>query len=190
MKFFYLLLALCSVLLNGCVTQPTAQPTAQAQQVSKSTFFKQQDDISDILAFSHTFSNLDTESQKRTFDEINQQATKDRNNTSLQAKLAIMFALPSSYQQDPAKAASLIQTLLHNKTLSEPEVAYVEIIYVFTSDIIRQQLFIKDESKKNEATMQKYDVLQKKYNALEQKLTDLKNIEKKLSDRDIKTNDK
>jgi hypothetical protein len=174
MKCFYLILALCSALLNGCVTQPTAQ----TQPISPLTLFKQ-DDISDILAFSHTFAKLDTESQKRTFDEVNQQAIKNRNNTLLQTKLAIMLALPSSDQQDPAKAASLMQTLLHNKALSEPETAFIETLYAFTSDIIRQQLFIKDESKKNEAAVQKYEVLQKKYNALEQKLTDLKNIEKK-----------
>jgi hypothetical protein len=188
MKYLYLILVLFSVLLNGCVTQPKVQP--QAKQKTELPFFKHQDDISDILTFSHTFASLDVESQKKIFDEINQQVIKDNHDMSLQIKLATMLALPSSHQRDSTKATSLMQTLMQNKTLSEPEIAYIETLYAFTTDIIRQQLLTKDESKKNEASVQKYEALQKKYSALEQKLTDLKNIEKKLNDRDIKTNDK
>lgn len=188
MKYLYLILVLFSVLLNGCVTQPKAQ--SQAKQKTELPFFKHQADISDILAFSHTFASLDVESQKKNFDEVNQQAIKDNHDTSLQIKLATMLALPTSHLRDSVKATGLMQTLMQNKTLSEPEIAYIETLYAFTTDIIKQQLLTKDESKKNDVSVQKYEVLQKKYSALEQKLTDLKNIEKKLNDRDIKTNDK
>jgi hypothetical protein len=188
MKYLYLTLVLFSVFLNGCVAQPKAQP--QAKQKTELPFFKHQVDISDILTFIHTFSSLDAESQKKIFDEINQQAIKDNHDMSLQMKLASMLALPSSHQRDTPKAINLMQTIIQNKSLSEPEIAYIEMLYAYTTDIIKQQLLTKDESKKNEASAQKYEALQKKYIALEQKLTDLKNIEKKLNDRDIKTNDK
>ena len=188
MKYLYLILVLFSVLLNGCVTQPKAQ--SQAKQKTELPFFKHQADISDILTFSHTFASLDVESQKKNFDEVNQQAIKDNHDMTLQIKLATMLALPTSHLRDSMKATGLMQTLMQNKTLSEPETAYIETLYAFTTDIIKQQLLTKDESKKNEASVQKYEALQKKYSALEQKLTDLKNIEKKLNDRDIKTNDK
>ncbi|MGZ8271589.1 MAG: hypothetical protein ACXW1T_10250 [Methylophilus sp.] len=188
MKYLYLILVLFSVLLNGCVTQPKAQP--QAKQKTELPFFKHQADISDILTFSRNFSSLDVESQKKNFEEVSQQAIKDNHDMSLQIKLATMLALPTSHLRDSMKATGLMQTLMQNKILSEPEIAYIETLYVFTTDIIKQQLLTKDESKKNDASVQKYEALQKKYSALEQKLTDLKNIEKKLNDRDIKTNDK
>jgi PBP1b-binding outer membrane lipoprotein LpoB len=188
MKYLYLILVLFSVLLNGCVAQPKAQ--SQAKQKTELPFFKHQADISDILTFSHTFASLDVESQKKNFDEVNQQAIKDIHDMTLQIKLATMLALPTSHLRDSMKATGLMQTLMQNKTLSEPEIAYIETLYAFTTDIIKQQLLTKDESKKNDVSVQKYEALQKKYSALEQKLTDLKNIEKKLNDRDIKTNDK
>ena len=43
---------------------------------------------------------------------------------------------------------------------------------------------------KLESTQQKYETLQQKYEALEQKLNELKNIEKTMNERNIKTDNK
>lgn len=183
MNYFKILLLLISFFISGCIMQP-AKTTDKNQ---KSSFiFLERDDIKEILIFSHVYLNLDPLSQKKKYEEIKQSSINNAKNTTLKIQLATMLTLPSSQMKDSTMATSLLQELINNKSLSESELAYVETLNVFTNESIRQQQQTKDELKKSEVLLQKNELLQKKHDALEKKLIDLKNIERKLIDRDIK----
>lgn len=99
-----------------------------------------------------------------------------------------MYALPSSYAKEATKAHVLLQQLKDDNTLNDTDKAFINQLYLFNNENIKQQQKNRDDAKaletlsqKYESLENKYETLEKKYDASEQKLLRLKNIEKKLN---------
>jgi len=180
-NFKLLILFLLSV--SGCVLQPTSTSN---NEKNTNYLFVAQDDIKKLLSFNHDFINSDQVNQKKKFNEIKQESTKNPKDTTLKINLATMLSLPTSKMKDYSIAKDILEELVNDKSLTESEMTYVETLYAFTLESIKQQQQTKDELKKNELLLQKNESLQRKHDILEKKLTDLKNIERKFIDRDSK----
>jgi hypothetical protein len=159
-----------------------------------------QERITELLAFSDSFSNLTLEAQKKYFADTSQALVENKNDLTQRIKLAIMYALPSSRLRDVTKAQNLLQDLLQENSLNPQEFAFTSLLYEYSLDNIKQLQKNKEDTKKLDVLQQKYDTLQQKNAALdqknatleqknaalEQKLHDLKDIEKSMIDRDTK----
>jgi hypothetical protein len=200
---FIQLLIISSIFLTACVTKPadTKTPTI-AQDINQVTTGAEK--ANNMLDFYENYSQLNATSQKLIFDEMNTSATEANSNVQHTLKLATILSTPNSHFRDINKAQSLLQELMSSKTLNTQELAYTHLLYEYGSESIRQQQKLKDESKKTESLEQKNEMLQKRidaleqkneslqkrYDVIEQKLINLKNIEKTLNGRDVKTNEK
>ncbi|HAF00513.1 MAG TPA: hypothetical protein DCG63_04385 [Methylophilaceae bacterium] len=194
---------LLATMLTACAINPantrSAASPQEVKQICTSTVKSCY-----ILDFYNTFSQLTVDAQRKIYDETNQALIESKNNAPLRLKLATMLTLPNSHFKDVNKAQSLLQELAQSKDLNAQELSYANLLYEFTLESVKQQLKLRDESKKSEsleqknellqkkseALEQKNELLQKKHDALEQKLINLKNIEKTLNDRDIRAIEK
>jgi len=186
------LILLCVVILAcGCINKAgmsklaTAGNGAAQNEMVKTTDARQ-DHVIELLTFIDSYSNLAPEVQKKVFAETNKILADNKNDLIHRIKLASMFALPSSRMRDNAKAHNLLQDLLQENTLNPPDSALVSLLYEYTVDQTRQLQKAKDDIKKLETIQQKYEALEQKNTALEQKLSELKNIEKTMNERDAK----
>ena len=150
-----------------------------------------------LLAFIESYSNLTPEAQRKAFASTNQTLAENKNNLNARSDLAVIYALPTSRLRDPAKAQVLLQELLREDSLEPSESALLGLLYEYSLEPIKPPQKNRDEVKKLELTQQKYDaLLQKneallqKNEALEKKLNELKNIEKTMSERAIKSDNK
>ncbi|WP_047550192.1 hypothetical protein [Methylotenera sp. G11] len=183
-------LLICSLILScACSSKPLIGNTAGNGKINaiKTSPFKQSN-VSELLAFIDSYSNLTPEMQKKTFAEINQAAAENKNILLHRLKLASMFALPSSRLRDNAKAQNLLQDLLQENTLHPSDAFLLSLLYEYTTDYTKQLQRNRDDMKKLETAQQKYEALELKNKVLEQKLNELKNIEKTMNDRDSKSN--
>lgn len=174
-KKLFVLIA-CLSALSACATKP---------HISKPDEVKQES-IAELLAFSDSYSNLTSESQKATFAETNQTLAVNKSDVTQRIKLAIMLSIPSSRLRDVGKAQALLQNLLQENSLNPSESSLVSLLYEYILDTAKQTQKNRDDAKKLEAAQVRYENLQQKYDELEQKLNDLKNIEKTMNDRDTK----
>lgn len=192
MKYVYLALLVCVTLLSGCATTQVQKPIEETPVVDSvspppapvnsgvTLLPAKAEDLPQAILACESFSKADADSQKKQWAE--QQTLNQRKQDSLQRiKLACMYVLPSSNYKDTSKAHTLLSQLREDNTLSGIEKAYINQLYLFNVENIKQQQKIKDEAKSLDNLTQKYDALQKKYDAAEQKLIHLKNIEKSLN---------
>jgi hypothetical protein len=128
-----------------------------------------------------TYSKLDTDGQKKQWVETQQILAKNKQDLLHRIKHACMYALPSSYMKDALKAHVLLQSLREDDTLASPEKAFINHLYMFNNENIKQMQRMRDDVRTIDILNQKYETLEKKYDASEQKLMQLKNIEKKLN---------
>lgn len=191
------------LLLSGCAQQATQAITNNTRTAEKSVIANMQTP-SNLLLFSEAFVQLPAESQKKLLIEINQLVSAPNALLIDKLKLATMLTLPNSHVKDLNKAQALLHELSQSTGINRVDLAYIGLMQEWNISQLKTQQKIKEEAKttdhlaqkyealdqKNEVLTQKYEALQKKYEALEQKLTDLKNIEKSLSERDIKSLDK
>jgi hypothetical protein len=133
---------------------------------------------------------MTVEMQKKLAADLIQVLNDNKQDVTTRIQLATLYAAPNSLVKDYPKAQPLLQSLIRDDRLSPAESNYVDLIYSYILDYNKQQIKIKEENKKSDSLQSKYDQLQKKADLLEQKLNEMKNIEKSLVDRDLKTNDK
>jgi len=152
----------------------------------KTSPFKQ-NNVTELLAFIDSYSNLTPEMQKKVFTETNQALTENKSNLLNRLKLASMLALPTSRLRDNAKAQNLLQDLIQENTLHPSDFYLISLLYEYTADYTKQLQKNREDIKKLESAQQKYEALELKNKVLEQKLNELKNIEKTMNDRDSKS---
>ena len=167
----------------------TPAPASLPNSIAK-VFSPKQERISELLLFIENYSNLAPDAQKKIFASTNQSLAENKNNLLSRSKLAIMLALPTSRLRDPIKAQNLLQDLLREDGLDAQENALLGLLYEYAIDDTKQWQKSREDAKKLEASQQKYEVLQQKHETLEQKLNELKNIEKTMGERNIKTDSK
>ena len=192
MRFKNLLILCCLLLANACATNSSNVKTNNSglpESITKIINGKHER-VDELLAFIESYSNLTPDAQKKIFATTNQTLAENKGNLVPRSKLAIMLALPTSRLRDPAKAQSLLQDLLREDSLEPQESALLGLLYEYVQDDNKQLQKSHEDAKKLESTQQKYETLQQKYEALEQKLNELKNIEKTMNERNIKTDNK
>lgn len=184
----------------GCASQPTAVSNAEPAQNSESVKNSAVNNggvvlsptpgevVSQPMVACDSYSKLDTSAQKKQLSETQQALAKNKQDLVHRIKLACMHALPSSYAKEATKAHVLLQQLKDDNTLNDTDKAFINQLYLFNNENIKQQQKNRDDAKaletlsqKYESLENKYETLEKKYDASEQKLLRLKNIEKKLN---------
>lgn len=185
-----LTLCLLSLLLCGCATQSNPNMAPTEARLGQKRTSAPHDHVSPMLQLSESFTRLPSEAQKKLVHDTNL-AVQAQNHAWLdKMKLATMLTLANSDVRDPSKAQPLLQALIQSDAVSAADVAYLKLLQELNTAQLKLLQKSKDDAKNIENLHQKYDALQKKYEALEQKLTDLKNIEKSLSDREVNTIEK
>ena len=135
----------------------------------------------ELLDFIANYPDLSAESQRAFYLEVSQGLMLHSNDLKLLIQQGAMLALPNSEVRDTIAAQSQLQVLLNSNILNESDSSLVKLLLTFTLDHNKQQSKAHDDAKKNED-------LKQKNKALVQKLNDLKNIEKTMIERNIKTN--
>lgn len=128
-----------------------------------------------------SYSKLDTNEQKKQLSETQQVLAKNKQDLLHRVKLSCIYALPSSYAKDATKAHILLQQLKDDEALNNTDKAFINQLYMFNNENIKQQQKSRDDARALDVLTQKNETLEQKYNASEQKLMRLKNIEKKLN---------
>lgn len=190
-KLSYYIFLTC--ITAGCATQPVAVPSAETAQNSESVNNGAGKNNGIILSSApaevipqpmvacDSYSKLDTNAQKKELSETQQVLAKNKQNLLHRIKLACMYALPTSAIKDATKAHVLLQQLKDDDTLNDIDKAFINQLYLFNNENIKQQQKNRDDAKALETLSQKYESLEKKYDASERKLLRLKNIEKNLN---------
>lgn len=194
MKYTHLTLIMGIILISGCATSqvqkpvadepPTTDATAQVPEPANSGITllpAKPEDLPHPILACENFRKAEQDGQKKQWLETQQLLSQNKQDVVQRIKLACIYALPSSYLKDATKAHSLLTQLREDPALSTIEKAYVNHLYLFNVENIKQQQKMKDEAKSLDNLTQKYETLQKKYDAAEQKLIHLKNIEKSLN---------
>jgi hypothetical protein len=134
----------------------------------------------ELLDFISNYPGLATDTQKAVFLDISQALEKHPNDIKLLIQQGGILAIPNSVTRDPNAAQALLQSLLDRNALTESDTSLVKLLLNFTQDQNIQNAKSRDEAKKHES-------LKQKNKALVQKLNDLKNIEKTMIERNIKS---
>ncbi|BCM25358.1 hypothetical protein ZMTM_16170 [Methyloradius palustris] len=140
----------------------------------------------DLLDYIARFTDLSADAQKKELVQVLQALGQNKTDISLRSKAAIMYAIPASKVKDNAKAQSLLDDLLKEKTLEAKQKGLLLLIRDFVSDNSKLTSKIKDEQKRSDVAQQKFDAAQQRADALQQKLDELKDIERTMIDRDQK----
>lgn len=195
-----LMILLCSLVLTcACVNRtvmdkpaPVSDGDTKINNLLTAEAARQDHGI-ELLAFIENYSNLAPDAQKKIFSETTQALAENKNDLKHRIKLACMLALPGSYARDSVKAQPQLQNLIQENILNPADLALVNLLYEYTTDIAKQAQKYREESKKLDSIQQKYgaleqknEVLEQKNKELEQKLYELKNIEKTMSERGAK----
>lgn len=133
----------------------------------------------DLLEFIASYGSLNKEQQQSTYMEVVEALAKDKEDTKLKIKHAVILSLPSSTLRDEVTAAEHLKALSADQTLSESNANLVDMLHTFTTAYNTELQKSRDASKKAVA-------LKQKNKALGQKLKDLKNIEKTMIERNAK----
>ena len=176
----------CACSNNAIVNNSATNGNSGKTNILKTSVFKQ-NNVTELLAFIDSYSNLTPEMQKKVFAETNQVLAENKYNLLNRLKLASMLALPTSRLRDNAKAQNLLQDLLQENTLHPSDFSLISLLYEYTTDYTKQLQKSREDLKKLESAQQKYEALELKNKALEQKLNELKNIEKTMNDRDSRS---
>jgi len=189
MKHLHLILLLSSYLLTACATTqaPVAQTEAAPVQASDNSnsgitlLPAATEQLTPALLACEDYRKQDTEGQKKQYSDTLQTLAKNKQALVHRFKLACMYAIPSSYIKDYPKAHMQLQQLREDQTLTEIDKAYINQLYTFNVENLKQLQRLRDESKSLSNLVEKHEALQKKYDETEKKLLHLKNIEKKLN---------
>ena len=178
--------------MTACATRPITAPVEVITNTEEKTVPQpnnsgitllppSQEFVTQPIVACDTYSKLDTDNQKKQLSETQQVLAKNKQDLLHRIKLSCMYALPSSYLKDALKAHILLQQLREDDTLGGADKAFINHLYLFNNENIKQLQKMRDDARTIDNFSQKYDALEKKYEASEQKLMHLKNIEKKLN---------
>jgi hypothetical protein len=195
MKYTYLTLLAGVILISGCATSQVQKPTTDQEPPASDSNAQLPEptnsgvtllpakpaDLPQPILACESYSKADQDGQKKQWLETQQILSQNKQDVVQRIKLACIYALPSSYLKDATKAHTLLSQLREEPALNATEKAYINHLFLFNVENIKQQQKIKDEARSLDTLTQKYDTLQKKYDAVEQKLIHLKNIEKSLN---------
>lgn len=137
-----------------------------------------------MLDYASIYLKLAASQQKFEFNEILSAMQKDKSNTILRMKLAIMYALPSSRVQDPSKALSIINDLQKSAWVTPDNEQLLALLRDIALASQKEMQKSKEEQKRMDGLQQKNELLLQQNIQLEQKLEALKRIEKTMVDRD------
>lgn len=135
----------------------------------------------ELLDFITSYGELDPETQKNISLEIQEAIANNKEDSHLQIQQGAIFSLPNSVLKDPEAAQKMLSALLKSSDLSASDASLVKLLLTMVQDQQKQLAKMREEAKKLEQ-------LKQKNKALEQKLNDLKNIEKTMIERNVKTN--
>lgn len=189
-----LFLFILFVSMTACATRPIANHTEDNAQGDESINHQSAPSNSGVtllpppvefimqpIIACDAYSKLDTDGQKKQLIETQQTLAKNKQNLLHRIKLSCMYALPTSYIKDSLKAHVLLQQLREDETIADADKAFINHLYLFNNENIKQLQKVRDDARALDNISQKYEMLEKKYEASEQKLMQLKNIEKKLN---------
>jgi hypothetical protein len=185
MKSNYLIpILLCLQLLNSCALINKQNKPVQVVPSNTSTPASQAQTNPDWLDYTARFSDLSADMQKKELAQVLQALSQNKTDIDLRSKAAIIYAIPASKLKDNAKAQSLLDDLLKEKTLEAKQKNLLLLLRDFVTDNTKLATKIRDEQKRSETTLQKLDAAQQRADALQQKLDELKDIEKTMINRD------
>jgi len=137
-----------------------------------------------LLEYASSFVELSADAQKKELVQIDQAIAQNKSDLKNRMKAAMIYALPNSRLRDTAKAQTLLDNLLREKTLDNERKILATLLWDYTIETNKLAQKARDEQKRADSSQQKLDALQQKNDALQQMLDDLKNIEKTMVDRD------
>lgn len=134
----------------------------------------------ELLNFISNYTKSSKEKQKSIYMDISQNLVADKGDIKLRVKQAAILALPESNLRNSPIAQQQLQALLIDQALNKSDKNLVNLLYVFTHSLNNESQKLRDSNKK-------IDALKQRNRALGQKLNDLKNIEKTMIERNVKT---
>lgn len=137
----------------------------------------------ELLAFITSYESLNKAQQESIYMEVAEALAQDQHNVKLKIKRAAILSLPNSSLRDQTLAEQHLKALMSDTSLSTSNADLVKVLHMFTMENHASTRKIRDHAKK-------VDALKQKNKALSQKLNDLKNIEKTMTERNAKANNK
>jgi hypothetical protein len=176
------LCAAVTLLVSACASNPKNVPVVNSSpsvnsketpvQENKSgglaAFFNAPDN--ELLGYSQRFGNMSAEAQKKELSQLQQALALDKNEANSRIKLAMVYSLPSSRYRDLAKANTMLDDLLRDKSNRNDVNALAWLLKDFVTESNKLGQKARDEQKRSEL--------------LQQKLDSLRNIEKSMGERD------
>ncbi len=193
-KLLLLLLASC---LSACVSnshrpvpatvteQAPPMVVTEAEPVAKESM---SDYVSAMMAAS-------AETQKKELAQLTASTAKSAQaSASTRLKLAALYGLPNSRVRDAAKAMPLLDELLRDAALDSESRVLATLLRDYQLESNRQAQRLRDEQKRGDGLQARLNGLQStadsaqaKADNLQRKLDELKNIEKSMTDRGLRT---
>ncbi len=130
----------------------------------------------ELLVYAKRFGELSAESQKKEWQLVSQELTKNRKDIFNRLKAAIIYAVPNSRLRDNTKALVYLTELLREKQLEDDLAAFVSLLKDFVED---RQRGDENSYKLNQRIRDE----QHRAEELQQKLDALKNIDKTMIER-------
>ena len=204
-KFFFspiLLLVIISIGLCSCATNVTKKPKIkEVVEVKSETPSEPIPSIQPsnesntsgeeaIIEYINKVLNMSGEAQKKELQDIIQAQQGNKQEIYTRTKLALLYGLPASRVRDYAKAQSLADDLLKERSLDYERKSILIIMRDYLAETIKISIKLREEQKKGDVLQGKLDALQIKADAaqqradsLQQKLDELKDIEKTMINR-------
>lgn len=134
--------------------------------------------------------NMSADAQKKELQDLIQAQQGNKQEIYTRTKLALLYGLPTSRVRDYAKAQSLADDLLKERSLDSERKAILIIMRDYLAETVKISIKLREEQKKGDVLQGKLDALQIKADAaqqradsLQQKLDELKDIEKSMINR-------
>lgn len=177
----YLILVTCISLLSACVATNPNKDHISHNDTSNVQFSPiAHAATAELLNFIAEYSSSTSVQQAQVYQDVLEASRSNPNDNKLLIKKAAMLAIPNSEVRNITDAITLLNALLSANNLNTSDTHLVSLLLIYTKENSQLVEQTDDLSKKNIA-------LKQKNKALEQKLNDLKNIEKTMIERNIKT---
>jgi hypothetical protein len=204
-KYFFspiLLLVIISISLSSCATKVTKKPIVKEVIVVKSETPSEPSTSNqtstesytngdeNIVEYINKVLNMTGDAQKKELQDLIQTQQGNKQEIYTRTKLALLYGLPTSRVRDYAKAQTLADDLLKERSLDPERRTILIIMRDYLTETIKISIKLREEQKKGDVMQGKLDALQIKADAaqqradsLQQKLDELKDIEKTMINR-------
>lgn len=198
-----LLSVILSVTLCACATKATKKPMVKEVTEVKSeapyeSVMSSQANTESIIAgnedaiteYINKVLNMSSDAQKKELQDLIQAQQSNKQEIYTRTKLALLYGLPTSRVRDYAKAQSLADDLLKERSLDSERKAILIIMRDYLAETVKISIKLREEQRKSDvlqgkldALQIKADVAQQRADSLQQKLDELKDIEKSMINR-------